>query len=520
MAKRMKQDKIDKLMLDIPSLPKSFDKWMSKSPFTNMNYVFYKRKGKKKIGYCSRCESLFTYESRKKHNDLGKCCCCKAQVTFKAINQAKTYQDLEIVSIIQKMNEGFVVRYFNIRRTFKQYQDTSNFPDEILETLSKPVLEFYEGSRVYIDVKTNRHSRFTNLESEWTWHTEGYRWVNERKRSGFNNKLLLRDSNPFMYKKNLKGLLKNSKWKYSGLDFFKEKHMNIDDYLFAYEKYPSIEIMSKLKMSNLLSDVIRLTNWGNSFFGEYVKLDQIRLGLSKETFKKAISMNLNLRDLKRLAYYSEKKPELSDEMFLRIKDYGTEFMKKILKYSSVEKAINYVEKNKDHENNLICGTWKDYIDQCEYLGMDLEESIVLYPKDLFSKHDEYTQTIQDMKNELIIKRFNIKSEYWCEKLNFNKGKLTIKVAESIESLKTEGEAHGHCVGGYGPRVAKNNIIVLFVRKKDNKPFFTVELNLKTLEVIQIQGKARRAPTNEVKSFIKAWQSNINHKRLDINLKSA
>lgn len=520
MSSRFKQNEIDKLMLEMPQVPKSFEKWMSESPFKNINYIFYKRKGKKKTGYCSRCKKLFTYESRKKHNDSGKCLSCKAQVTYKAINQAKTYEDSEVVSIIQKMNGGFIVRYFKVKRIFKQNQDTSNFPDLIPESLSDPLLSFYEGSRVYICFFKNGKSRYINLESQWHWKINDFRWINEINRSGFNNKLLLRDSEPFIYKKNLKGVLKDSKWKYCGLDQLKSKYMNIDDYLYAYEKYPSIEMLSKLNMSSLLSDVIRMPTWSDGFYGEYIKMGEKRLGLSKTVFKKAITMNLNLSGLKKLAYYNKANIKLSDELFSKIQDYRIDFTKKIFKYASVVRAVNYVEKHSEHDKHLILGTWKDYINQCEYLGLNLEQSAVLYPRNLFDKHDEYTKIIQAMKNEKIIKRFSTKTKYWSNKLNYSKGKFSVKVAESIDAMKFEGESHGHCVGSYGARVASKNMIILFIRKKDDKPYFTVELNLLTLEVVQIQGKSRRSPTKQINSFIKEWQSIIRHNRMDIKMMSA
>ncbi|MBI9015348.1 MAG: hypothetical protein JEZ08_24150, partial [Clostridiales bacterium] len=298
MAKRIKQHEIDELMLDIPLLPKTFGDWMMKAPFKNQNYMFYKRKGKMKHGLCSKCGEFVTYENRSKHNDYGRCPNCKSKVMYKAINIAKSFVDHEYVSIMQKMGEGFIVRYFKVRRVFKTVNDdTSNFPDELLDTLHNPTMDYYEGSRVYISFNNHGVTQYRCFEEEWAWKTGDYRWVNERKRGGMNNKELLRASDPFFYKRNLKSVLKNTKWKYSGLDHYKGSHMNIDDYLHTYEKYPIVEMLSKIRLNNMLKDIVNQVSWYGSTFTGAVILNQKKLGLDHETLSTVINLDLDLEEL-------------------------------------------------------------------------------------------------------------------------------------------------------------------------------------------------------------------------------
>lgn len=511
MARRFKQHEIGELMNKIPPLPKDFGNWMSTVPLKNRNYIFYKRVGKNKVGVCTKCKKLVTYQSKAKHNDIGKCPNCKTKVVYKAINMAKHYEDQEIVSNIQKMAEGYIVRYFKVRRTFKNREDTSEFPTKILSSLVYPIVGWYEGSRVYITFSKRGITQYRNFEESWCGESGDFRWVNERKRSAFNNKELLRDSNPYLYKKNLKSILKKTKWKYSGLDYYVGKYMNIDNYLYTYEKYQSIEMLSKLKLNNLLADVIQKTQWGNNNYGESLNLNKKRLGLDPDTFTKVIDMDLSCDEIKKLIYYKNQGLVLSKKEFTKIKEFNENIIGKILNYSSITKMFNYIKKQQKklkEDKNLTLGFWKDYLDQCEYLNLNLKESVVIYPRDLLDKHNKYTVIIKKMKDEKVIRKFNEKVLKWSNKLSFKKGNLSIIVSESIDALKNEGKILGHCVGSFGPAVANTDSIVLFLRSKKNEPFYTVEYNLKNFKIVQIQGKGRMGPTKKVDKFLKSWEQHI------------
>ena len=510
MAKRMKQHEIDELMLNMPLLPKKFGDWMMKAPFKNRDYMFYKRRGKKKHGFCSKCGELVIFENKSKHNDIGRCPSCKSKVTFKAINIAKSFIDHEYTSIIQKMGDGFIVRYFKVRRFFKNYNDdTSKFPDEILESLHEPTVDYYEGSRVYISFNKSGTTQYRYFEEEWSWKTGDYRWMNERKRGGMNNKELLRTTDPFIYKRNLKPVLKNTKWKYCGLDYYKAGFMNIDDYLYTYEKYSGIELMSKIGLDNMLRDIVYQVRWRGSVSGGTINLNKKRLGLDSETLATALKLDLDLDQLERYTTYKTSGHKFGDHDFVRIKDLGAHQFGKVIGYSNFLKAINYLEKQSkkfETEKRLILNTWVDYINQCEYLKLDLEESVVLYPRELYEKHDKYTKVIEDMKSAEIIKKFEDKHKIWSPQLDFTQGNLSIRVASTIDELKKEGGTLGHCVGSFGSRVANTDSIVLFVRTKADTPFYTVQFRLTDQKVIQVQGKKRIEPTKRVSRFLDQWRS--------------
>jgi DNA-directed RNA polymerase subunit RPC12/RpoP len=249
---------IDELMSQIPNLPKDFTDWIIKKSMPKSKYIFYKRRGRTKVidGVCSHCGNRLILD-KAAHNTKGKCPECKSKAIFKAINKAKYFQDSDIISIIQKMHDSmYVIRYFKVVKTYKHGEDTSGFPETILNTLTDPQFWIWEGSREIIKIQKNGKVKWQSYELLWDYEYGCEVWRKEKKRSTFFNKELLRISKTFVYKRNLKRLIKKTRWKYSGIGHYTESHFNIGDYLSTYETYPAIEMLSKMKANVLLGEII------------------------------------------------------------------------------------------------------------------------------------------------------------------------------------------------------------------------------------------------------------------------
>ena len=68
-------------------------------------------------------------------------------------------------------------------------------------------------------------------------------------------------------------------------------------------------------------------------------------------------------------------------------------------------------------------------------------------------------------------------------LAFSDNLILVKVIESVEEMETEGSLMHHCVGGYHNR--KNSLILS--ARIDGRRIETVEVSLKTFEVVQCRG---------------------------------
>jgi len=508
------QQKIERIMAEVPPLPKGFEEWIRKSAFKENKYIFYK----KKQGLCSSCGQMVEVK-KAKHKEPGRCPSCKAKIKYKAINKATRYEDTEIVSIMQKMPDGsLLIRYLRASLKFKEHSDdTSSFPEDILPSLTNPSMDYWEGSREIIRVDKNGKTTTEQYEELWDWNSGQCEWKKERKRSMYFNKVLLRDSNPFIYKRNLKGLLKNTKWKYSGLDHIKLTHINIVDYLHTYEKYPAIEMLSKLNYQVLLDQIIQQTcRWGGT--SGILRMHEKRLGLSKNVLNTGMRLNLTMGGLEFITTLEELGKNLTDNQIMWAKENThTEIFTQLLKWVSPQKIINYVEKNTDEKlkrgftlsssnKSHFVTTYRDYIEQCVDLKLDLKNDIVLFPKNLDEKHKELTETIKAIESETIDKGIKEQYEKWNEILSYQSGNMRIEVASSHRLIIDEGQALRHCVGtnGYSKNMAKGKNLILFLRKND-KPYYTIEFDHQNMKIIQNRGLKNKDTTKEVDKFINKWK---------------
>lgn len=503
------QQKIDDLMTAVPPTPNGFAEWIRKSAFKDSKYIFYKRKGKKIQGVCSSCKAMVEVSSAK-HNKTGRCPACKTKITYKAINKAMTYKDTVIVSIMQKMKddtrESYVVRFFQASLTFKNCEDTSSFPEEILDKLIHPEMRYWEGSREVIKVQKNGKTVINEYEELYDWKLEQYKWKKERVRCGYFNKILLRDYTPFIYKRNLKGLLKNTKWKYSGLDHLQQRYISITDYLYTYEEYPAIEMLSKLNLSKLLKQIIHSTTvWGG--VGGIIKMHEKMLGLNKKVFNTALRLNLGISGIEFVSTLDELGRKLTDQQIVWVmENSNTETFTQLLRYVSPQKVINYVEKYCDEEKKQFMTTWRDYLQQCKKLELDIKNDFVLFPRNLEEKHDEYSKLIKMIVDEKLDQGIKVQYEKWNNTLSYQSGNLKIQVAGSHKLILKEGELLRHCVGSarYSENMVHGKKLILFLRN-NGKPHYTIEFDVEELKIIQIRGYQNKATTKDVKKFINKWK---------------
>ncbi|UTW68645.1 PcfJ domain-containing protein [Anaerobacillus sp. HL2] len=157
-------------------------------------------------------------------------------------------------------------------------------------------------------------------------------------------------------------------------------------------------------------------------------------------------------------------------------------------------------------NTLI--SWKDYLEECIELGMDLTSESVLLPNSLHNAHQQTTRSIKMKKDEEINKKIaslqpKLVKHYWFE----TDDSSFARIASSIE-LFDEGEALNHCVGRYAERYAKGEICtnVYSPEITPDKSFYTLELSLGMMQVTQCRGFENRDTTNEVKQFVEAFKA--------------
>ena len=137
--------------------------------------------------------------------------------------------------------------------------------------------------------------------------------------------------------------------------------------------------------------------------------------------------------------------------------------------------------------------WCDYIDLLQHFGKDTNSPKYVCPQDLKAEHDKWMekrnrQRIREQTEEQRMKAIEDEKEYLKAKgiffgLVFTDNLICVKVIESVEEMILEGKAMHHCVGGYHRR--KDSLI--FSATINGKRIETVEVSLKTLQVVQSRG---------------------------------
>lgn len=263
-------------------------------------------------------------------------------------------------------------------------------------------------------------------------------------------------------------------------------------YISKYRKYKSMEYLSKANIIWLMSDerfLKRLEN--DKDFARYVARNKEELSNSHFTYVDLLQSYKNNLSAKYALHVSE----------LR-KQSGYKDVKHLFDLKEV------ITKYKISEFTL-------YID---YLKMsieyDIEYDVNVKSRDLERKH-ELASAISEIKRKYKSEQEKKEKETqflkslkaWWNIVKWEKGEYFVKLPESIEELEIEGAKLHHCVGNYTSRVISGESIIAFMRKKEEpeEPFYTVEINPETKQIIQVRTKYNQAITEEIRSVLSKWK---------------
>ena len=137
--------------------------------------------------------------------------------------------------------------------------------------------------------------------------------------------------------------------------------------------------------------------------------------------------------------------------------------------------------------------WRDTIDLLRHFGKDTNSPKYVCPTDLKAEHDrlvekrnrqrERERTEEQRRKAIEDEKQYLKAKGMFFGLVFSDSLIRVKVIESVEEMIEEGRQMHHCVGGYHNR---GNSLILSATI-DGKRIETIEVSLKTFEVVQSRG---------------------------------
>ena len=139
--------------------------------------------------------------------------------------------------------------------------------------------------------------------------------------------------------------------------------------------------------------------------------------------------------------------------------------------------------------------WVDYIRLLDKCGKDLNNAFYVCPTDLCSSHDRFlkmAERIREREEKERQRQIAIQNEARFKELkekffglSFTDGTIIVSVLESIQEYYNEGKAMHHCVGQSEYFLKPHSLV--FSARIDGQRIETVELSLKTFQVIQSRG---------------------------------
>lgn len=157
----------------------------------------------------------------------------------------------------------------------------------------------------------------------------------------------------------------------------------------------------------------------------------------------------------------------------------------------------------------VFDTYRDYLEAAYFMGMCLEHSRVLFPEDLHTAHDLVTAQFLASQSDATEEKAAFKGEDRMKKYCFELDGLRIVFPMTAASIKLEGKALIHCVGGYAERHIKGVCTILFLRKVQapNTPYVTIEMDGNKIRQIHGYDNERSGgedPQKVHKAFLDTW----------------
>lgn len=510
----------DILLTETGNLPSDFEEWLLN--VFDIDYMFYhKVSANKYLGYCSCGVDDIPLEKPKSGQYI-ICQHCGKKVKLKndIYNHSKCHTVVRCY--LEKCSIGFTERLFIVNNK------TTYNPDNLPRVTTEVSYREEQRSVLPDDGDGQKYTIHPYVKYDFGTKKSITKWIKGRAhkhgegRSGW----WTEDCKMEIYSKNL-DMFTNSKYKYAEMNKWVE-NVKFDPlwYLEKYIKKPQIEFLMKLKLYNIAisflnNDIWSSRKWLNLNGKTVFEICSLK---TKKDIDFASMYNLTPLELKSyLIMKNEWENEITiDAVKFRsiiIDESDTDFK---YEFISFERLYNYFLENKKQFKNVrdFWVDYRDYIQAARYLKMNLNDTKVKTPHDFKYCHDlccarreELTKKRHAMKIARNARIFKKIAKKYNEIFSYKDKKYTILVPLTKEDLKIEGKQNENCVGGYYDRIVEGNSIVLFLRESKNisNSYCTVELQPKTLKIIQCRTRGNGAAPDKVVKWLEKAINKIKQK---------
>lgn len=503
---RREQEEIQEVMQIVPKKPSDFDKWMEDNAIPYSRYIYYTYPSNK--GYCTHCRKEVEI-SGQKHDHRGICPRCRSHVTYKAVKKAAVVHDRGTGFLLNRHNDGFVLRAFVIYKSYEDYKQPRVRISEIQREILYP---WMSKEQAY-----NCEGYDENGAPLWKKgeYVQGTYWYSKWTPIGGR-----------LYYKNLDKVLVESKLKYIPVREIvkqnKQRNMYPGRMLLAMAEFPMMEYFVKMKMYRFIYEFIGGSSFGNSYYSSDVIDRNARkpweaLGISKADLKKFVQMDGGLRELRVLKRTTLHHVDMTIEQVREVVENGYDLaVISEMNLSTPHKVLRYLKDNRDIDRVSV--VYKDYINMKREQGCTFDRESEVFPRELVRRHDELValRNEQDKKKRIkeVLEKFPKVKELhkaYSRIYEFETEDYIICAPKDASDIVREGQVLHHCVGGnnYLSKHSRGESVILFLRKKDHprKRYYTLEVQGQ--EVIQAYGAHDKKPNwEEIREVIEEFKRNV------------
>ena len=480
-------------------ITKEIEEYAVEEALKHSRYIFTERRGKKQYGYCTYCKNEFETEGLK-HKTKSICPHCGSEVEVRSSGRGRKYM----------FDESYFVHF-----------EKSKIDKDVIIAKGIAADKSYKGdykeSTIKYYIKALYIFEINNpvmLINQW-WGND----IKNFRKTGSIYPITINSIN-CMYSTNLNSLdkaIENTPYKYSMYRHYSDGP-EVIRYLGLYSKYPKIEELTKLGFDELVeaklwgNQTYSTVNWNGNTVFKMLKVNRAEL---KEL--RAFEMRKTALFIKLYQLNSKEKNKLSLEelknLEMHVEGNYYESFKDILKYTSLYKANKYIKKQeKSYVNRFYRGLlgvikdWKDYIEDCKKLKMDITKEGVLFPKDLYTAHQNTIKQIKYQEDKALDEKMKKREEEINKKYYFEDKDYIIRAVKSTKEIIDEGATLHHCVGGYAKNHAEGRTNILLIREKRNinRPYYTMEI--KNNKIVQVRGLRNCDPDKKLNKFLDEFKA--------------
>lgn len=461
-------------------LPKGWNKFIKEQEKYH-NLVI---KSSKNRCFCTNCHHHFI--STKKVKEEVKCPNCHNKYLIKRSN-LKYYEFKDYFSILDRVNDTFVIRYFELKTILDAMHESHSSVVEFAREI--PTDNYYRD--VFVNEKVSRcqchiyinHSDFYKTD-KWREYTRNYSIIDYS----------------IVFPNNIKSLLKNTEYKYSCI-WDIAKHSTYIDLLKLLKNKNDyainrIELLAKMKLYNLALRANEFSSHG-SF--------QNIFGVSKDYYPFMKRYNITYTQLKILRLLKEK--DINKIRYLeRFVNYGESIsdLEEISQYISLNRFIKYA---KMHRGKVKTYLYKDYLRFAKILGFDLKNNRYAFPKNLKEEHDKLEKQYEIQSKKLINKAI-IKRGKELSANKYQNNTFIILPARNLKDLQDESKQQNNCVRTYAEKYAAGTCDIYFMRSTDKPKKSLVTVEVKNNKIVQSRIKNNNNPNEKQLQFLQRWEQSV------------